>query len=118
MEVLRGERAILFFGGAGRGIRAAADHSEDSWCIAVADEKNLTQRNTSICAPIPAQVSSRTSRGVPVRDGMKLWCHSSRLATNAVPSTARFAQRKIHRRPFTAGSVSHHARNSRMLSNP
>ena len=58
------------------------------------DDKRV-HRNTRICAQIPAQVSSRTSRGVPVRDGMKLWCHSSRLATSAVPSTARLAQRKL-----------------------
>jgi hypothetical protein len=31
---------------------------------------HLTHSNTRICAPIPAQVSSRTSRGDPVRDGI------------------------------------------------
>ena len=63
-----------------------------------------------------AEVSSTTSCHRPVREGRKLWCHSSRLATKAVPSRAIDGPPKS---PFGlpgAGRVSRQARNSRMLS--
>jgi hypothetical protein len=77
-----------------------------------------THNNTSTCAAIPAQVSRTTSRTVPVREGMKVWCHSSRLATRAVPRTARLAQRIVHFALDMGGSVARQARKSRMLSVP
>src|SRR5579863_2459942 len=76
--------------------------------------KFIHHRKISICAPKPAVVSSTTSCHLPVREGIKLWCHSSRLATIAVPRTAMVAQRTVHVR-LPAGKVSRQARKSRVL---
>src|SRR4029077_16272341 len=81
-------------------------------------QSHLIPKKTKILQGIPAQGSRRTSRGVPVRDGRKLWCHSSRLATSAVPSTATLAQRKVHLGFPRTGKVSLHARKRRMLRKP
>lgn len=80
--------------------------------------KLLIHNSTSTWAAIPAHVSRTTSRTVPVREGMKDWCHSSRLATRAVPRMAMLAQRTVHRRWFGAGKVARQARKRRMLSVP
>ncbi len=70
------------------------------------------------CAPIPAQVSSATSCQRPVREGIKLWCHSSRLATRAVPRIAMAAQRGVHVTSLIAGKLARQARKSRTLKMP
>src|SRR5579863_3193410 len=72
--------------------------------------KFIHHRKISICAPTPAHVSSTTSCHLPVREGIKLWCHSSRLATIAVPRAAMVAQRTVHL--ASAGKVSRQARKS------
>ena len=48
-------------------------------------------------------VSSTTSENSPVRLGMNVWCHSSKLATNAVPATAIQVAR--HRQPRSVSSA-------------
>src|SRR5215472_6329935 len=75
-------------------------------------------RKIRIWVAIPDEVSSTTSCHRPVREGRKLWCHSSRLATNAVPSTASADQRNVQRGWPGVGSVTRQARNKRKLSRP
>ena len=65
---------------------------------------NATSKNR-----IPPVRSSPTSRIEPVRDGSKVWCHSSSIAVNKVIESARMAQRSFNPR---ADRVWNHARNS------
>src|SRR4029077_3982309 len=52
---------------------------------------------------------------VPVREGRKLWCHSSRLATRAVIVSAILPHTMDQRGLFFTVTVARQARKSRML---
>ncbi len=75
----------------------------------------FSHRKINNWAAMPAQVSRTTSCQRPVRDGIKVWCHSSRLATNAVINIAIADHRTVHKGFPEAGKVSRQARNARML---
>src|SRR5579864_4042439 len=52
---------------------------------------------------------------VPVREGRKLWCHSSRLATRAVIASAILPHTMDQRGLFFTATLARQARKSRML---
>ena len=56
-----------------------------------------------------------TSLIAPVREGMKVWCHSSKLATRADIEKAIAAQRSAHRGVQGKRSVARQARNRKKL---
>ena len=64
---------------------------------------------------MPAHVSRTTSRTAPVREGMKLWCHSSRLATSAVIKNEILAHCMDQAKGLAKGSVARQARNKSKL---
>src|SRR5579863_5172751 len=76
------------------------------------------RRRTTIyaahCMNNAPQQSSRTSHGVPVRLGKKVWCHSSQLATSPVPANPSSMITKKRDR----GRLIHHARSQTRPSAP
>jgi hypothetical protein len=62
-----------------------------------------------ICAARAAVLSRTTSRMVPVLEGKKLWCHSSRVATSEVLTRAKVAHCK-HQCVASRGNVARHDR--------